>query len=301
MSGAAPATRQSSRRSGRRFSKRARTASTSSCALSRFLRRAAGVRLVLLRELEARGGGDVVEQVLELLQVFFDVAEVAGGALRVAFAHQLERHADACQRRAQLVRHVGQELFFGLAQADRARPSRRARAKSPISSPPCEPLRAERSPAPKARVSAPNLSSDGAVMERASGIGSTASTNMAAASCAMPEPSGTSGAGYVTRGWRNGRPWASRSATAPRTGAELRAVPLQVRQLRRRKRWRRGRGAAGDHPAVGVEQRHFDARALLQISQLRRQSLQVVHAVQPCRAIQAVAGRAGTSTAGVMT
>ena len=56
---------------------------------------------------QAAGQKNLVNELIEFLQIALD----RGAALlhRIALAHQLQAHANACQRRAQFMRRIGQE------------------------------------------------------------------------------------------------------------------------------------------------------------------------------------------------
>ena len=69
------------------------------------------------RDLEPHRGQDVVDDGLELGDVDRDLDERGPRGLGVAFVGEVERDADPGQRRAQLVRDVGEQLLLGDEQA----------------------------------------------------------------------------------------------------------------------------------------------------------------------------------------
>ena len=84
-------------------------ASLDSLAPDRRLRRCRYVR----RQLQPRGGQDIADEAFQLGEVAGNLAEGGRGLLRVAFSGEVERDADPGERRAQLVRHVGEQLPLG--------------------------------------------------------------------------------------------------------------------------------------------------------------------------------------------
>src|SRR5438445_8591214 len=70
----------------------------------------------VLLELEASRGEDIRQDLFELREVRGDFGEAAPHLLEVSLRSELDDHAHACQRRADLVRHIGQKLTLGVTK-----------------------------------------------------------------------------------------------------------------------------------------------------------------------------------------